>query len=155
MRVQKSNKIVFLLLLMLNGFAYSSSGQEISMEQTLSYINSKLGADIKVDVFHGIINSKYTEGGKPYREDEVNITDLDTNSIKYNATEKMFTVDCKGSLKDCVQRQLNVLKLTRSYGRISYYVQLNEKGATGMQKAFRHLIRLVLIRKYKSSEPFE
>lgn len=125
------------------------------MEQTLDYINGKLGPDIKVDLLHGVLNAKYSEGGQLYREDEVNIADLDTNSIKYDSKEQMFSVNCGSKYKECVQRQLYTLKLSRAYGRISYYVKLNEKSAEGLKKAYLHMIRMVVIRKYKSSEPFE
>jgi len=128
--------------------------QDITMEQTLDYINGKLGAGYHVDVNHGVIVARFSEGTEVYREDQVVYKSLDLTSMKYDATERLFIINCKGNSK-CVDRQLFIRKEQRDYSRISFPVTLDAKGIEGMKKAFTHMIRLIEDVKYKSSEPFE
>jgi hypothetical protein len=125
------------------------------MEQTLQYINTKFGGSYVVDVQHANIVATYNENGNPFREDQVFISDLDSSSIKYNSAQGMFTCNCKAAHPKCVTRNLFILRETKTYGRISFPVNLNEKSANGLINAFHHLIRLVEIKKYKSSQQFE
>jgi hypothetical protein len=140
-------------------FSFKSFSQEITMQQTLDYVNQKLGGRCSVDVSKGVIISVYQVNGKNVREDQVNISDLDIGSIKYNAQESIFSINCKGSPgKKCVSRELWTIgpsSVYRPYARISWEAYLDEKGAEGMKKAFTHMIRSVIDPKYKSSEPFE
>lgn len=144
------------LLSLIIGFCFIKSyAQDISMEQTLTYINSKLGGNIVLDIAHGNIVATYSENGNEYREDQVYIGDLDSNAIKYINSDNLFVINCKSTKKKCVTRNLFVLKETKTYGRISFPIMLNEKSANGLIKAFKHMIRLVMVKKYESSEPFE
>lgn len=124
------------------------------MEQTLSYINGKLGSGYNVDVIHGVIVAKFSQGVEVFREDQVLCKSLDLNSMRYDSEQKLFSINCNGSTK-CVDRQLFVRKIQRDYARFSLPVTLDAKGVEGMKKAFTHMIRLALDPKYKSSEPFE
>ena len=144
-------------LLVLNSFTCFS--QEISMQQTLDYVNGKLAGRCSVDVSKGVIIAVYQVNGENVREDQAAVNDLDINSMKYDIENSIFSINCKGSPgKKCVSRQLFKLgpsEIYRPYARISWEAYLDEKGAAGMKKAFTHMIRLVLESKYKSSEPFE
>ncbi|MBL0343220.1 MAG: hypothetical protein IPP71_21595 [Bacteroidetes bacterium] len=128
--------------------------QDISMEQTLNYINSKMGHGYSIDVLHGVIVAKFFEGTEPFREDQVMCKSLDLNSMRYDAEQKLFLINCNGGTK-CVDRQLFIRKIQRDYARFSLPMTLDAKGVEGMKKAFTHMIRMVLDTKYKSSEPFE
>ena len=128
--------------------------QDISMEQTLAYINGKLGSGYSIDVLHGVIVAKFSEGVEVFREDQVLCKSLDLSSMRYDSEQKLFSINCNGSSK-CVDRQLFVRKIQRDYARFSLPVNLDAKGVEGMKKAFTHMFRLVLDPKYKSSEPFE
>ncbi len=128
--------------------------QEITMEQTLTYINGKLGNGYSIDVLRGVLTAKFFEGAEPFREDQVMCKSLDLSSMRYDASQKLFSVNCNGSSK-CVDRQLFVRKIQRDYARFSLPVTLDAKGVEGMKKAFTHMVRLVLDPKYSSSEPFE
>lgn len=133
-----------------------STGQEITMVETLAYINQKIAPSCSIDVNKGAILAVYKDGGQMVREDEVNISDLDMNTMKYDFTEKMFAINCKGGpSKKCVSRELPLLEVYRGYARISFEVNLDEKGANGLKKAFTHMMRLVMEPKYKSEEAFE
>ena len=128
--------------------------QEISMEKTLEYINRKIGPTGTIDVIHGVIIAKFSEGIEIFREDQVLCKSLDLNSMNYDASQKVFYINCNGTSK-CVDRQLFIKKIQRDYARLSFPVNLDPKGVEGMKKAFTHMIKLVLDPKYKSSEPFE
>lgn len=153
--VTVKNLLGFLLFLI----SYSSFAQEITMQQTLDYINGKLAGRCSVDVSKGVIIAVYEVKGELVREDQVAVYDLDLASMKYDTENSIFFINCKGSpAKKCVNRQLFKLgpsEIYRPYARISWEAYLDEKGATGMKKAFTHMILLITEKKYKSSEQFE
>ena len=128
--------------------------QDISMEQTLDYINGKLGSGYQVDVNHGVIIARFSEGTEVYREDQVLYKTLDMNTMTYDKNQRLFIINCK-SKKECVDRQLFVKKIQRDYARISFPVTLDEKGVEGMKRAFKHMIHLIDNPKSESTEPFE
>ncbi|MFI5218983.1 MAG: hypothetical protein ACHQNT_05790 [Bacteroidia bacterium] len=148
----------FYTVLLLLGFEFSNA-QEITMEQTLDYINKKIAPSCSLDVLKGNILSVYKENGETIREDEVRVADLDMTSMKYDGTLKIFSINCKGApSKKCVSRELPTYGSTgvyRPYARISWEVNLSEKGVQGMKNAFMHMSRMVMEPKYKSNEPFE
>ena len=126
------------------------------MQQTLNYINGKFAAKCSIDVSKGVIIAVYQANGQNVREDQVDVNYLDISSMKYDSQYNIFSINCKGApSKKCVSRDLYVRKESHDYARISWEVYLDEKGVSGMKKAFTHMIRLVLEPKYKSSEPFE
>jgi len=145
---------LFLVLVTIGSFHSNIYAQEISMEETLAYINRKLAGGSVVDVERGVIIAKYNQGGQLYREDQVLCKALDLSSMGYDSNEKVFYINCTGSAK-CVDRQLFVRKIQRDYARLSFPVNLDSKGVEGFKKAFAHMIKLVNEPKYKSSEPFE
>ena len=49
----------------------SVSAQSITMEETLRYINGKMGPGYTIDVNRGIIIAKFSEGTELFREDQV------------------------------------------------------------------------------------
>lgn len=134
-------------------------GQEITMEYTLSYINSKLGACCSIDVNKGILNAVYNERGQLMREDNVNIAELDESSVNYDEVNKMLVINCKGAPnKKCVNRDIpayGTKGVYRPYARISWEVYLSPEKGAALEKAFVYMIRKVMDPKYKSTEPFE
>lgn len=136
-----------------------SSAQEITMMETLDYINSKLAPCCSIDVNKGTIIAVYKEGGQQVREDVVNISDLNIQSIRYDEQEHMLSINCKGApAKKCVTREIpnyGSSGVYRPYARISWEVHVSSKSSEGLKKAFAHMINLVMDSKYKSSEPFE
>jgi len=132
----------------------TARAQDITMEQTLNYINGKLGAVSNIDVIRGMLIAKFSEGVEVFREDQVLCKSLDLNTMRYDSEQKLFSINCTGTSK-CVDRQLFVRKIQRDYARFSLPVTLTPKEVEGMKKAITHMVRLVLDPKYQSSEPFE
>lgn len=151
----RSNYIRILLISVTLSLNFTSiKAQEITMEETLKYINGKLGSGYSIDVLRGVIVARFSEGVEPFREDQVSCKSLDLSTMRYDASQKLFCINCNGTTK-CVDRQLFVRKIQRDYARFSLPVTLDAKSTEGMKKAFTHMFRLVLDPKYKSSEPFE
>lgn len=150
MSIRFSVIVVTLLLKISVGMA-----QNISMEETISYIQGKLGKDISIDIIHGVLVAKFIQEGELAREDQVQLKTLDLNSMNYDATYKVFNINCKSGNK-CVDREIFInRKSTRDYNRLSFPVLLDAKGIEGMKKAISHMVRLVIEPKYSSAEPFE
>jgi hypothetical protein len=124
------------------------------MEETLAYVNGKVGPMVKVDVARGSIVAKYYKDGEMYREDRVMCKKLDHTEIDYDQANRIFYVNCQGNAL-CVDRQLPLRKIRREYVRISFPVELKGSEIEGMKKAMKHMIRLVNEKRYESDEPFE
>ena len=138
----------------------------ITMEQTIDYLNKKLGNNFKIE----LIKKKqmivtFYKNGRVYKIDKVYIETLDTNDIKYNEEEKMLILHCKdekeltGNLKKfidgCVEREIPDKDMTGAYARINLEVGSDEKKIASLRKAFIHLIKLEQDEEYNSSVPFE
>jgi hypothetical protein len=149
-----TKKLIFSFLV--SFLTFQSFSQDITMQQTLDYINRKFAGRCSIDVSKGNLIAIYQVNGQNVREDNVGVNYLDLNSMKYDSEYNIFSINCKGApSKKCVTRDLFVRKESQDYARISWEVYLDEKGVNGMKKAMTHMIRLVLEPKYKSSEPFE
>lgn len=140
-------------------FSSRCFSQDITMKQTLDYINGKLGGRCSIDVSKGVLIALYKDNEEIFREDQVSISSLDLNTIKYDSEYHVFSINNKGApSKKNVTRELFKSGHSESYkpyARISWEVNLDEKGENAMKKAFTHLIKLVMDSKYASSEPFE
>jgi len=145
---------ILLAAILLFSLPGTAKNQGIDMEETLLYINSKLGAVCQIDVIRGVLIAKYWEDGEQFREDQVLCKSLDLNSMSYDPKLKIFSIDCKGTSK-CVDRQLFIRRIQRDYSRISFPVTLDAKSEEGMKRAVKHMVNLVLDPKYESNEPFE
>lgn len=145
-------KNLFLLVV----FAHSSLcslAQNISMEETLSYINGKLKGKYSVDVKKGLLLlTSYKDEVKMMDETSL-ITDLNPVII-YSVEEKSLILKCVDGDK-CVQREQYLVKEKNYISRIKIVTPEDEKSVKGLQKAFLHLVKLVQEPKYKSAEPFE
>lgn len=123
---------------------------------TLDYINSKLGKGFEVKLKGNYLTANYYENGKDlFREDLMHIKDIDVNGIYYNKSEQMMIINCIGQKSKCVDRQLHVQKIRRRYGRISFYVKLDDSTAEDLTRALKHLIQLTTNSKYTAHESFE
>jgi hypothetical protein len=147
-------KFIFLMACLSAFLPKDIKSQDIDMEQTLNYINGKLRPVSELTVDRGIIVSRYFNNGQIVREDQVMCKDLNMSSVNYDSQAGILSINCKTGSK-CVDRQMFVRKIQRDYGRISFPVKLDPKSASGLQKALKHMVNLVMDPKYKSSEPFE
>ena len=128
-------RISLLLLFLFVSTARMLPAQNISMEETLKYINRKLGGSSTIDVVRGIIIAKYNKNGELIREDQVLCKSLDINSMNYDNKNRIFSINCNNK-SDCVDRQIYHRRIQRDYKRLSFPVSLDEKGIQGMKKAF-------------------
>jgi len=144
----------FLLLLILSVFSPAIKAQEnITVQQTLDYINQKFGGKYVVSINYGVLISNYFDGETKYREDQSSIKELDANKVYYNAKAGMLLINCTNPQKKCVTREFLGKRLF--YSRISFPVSYGQKTNDGLVKAFQHLIRLINDKNYENSEPFE
>ncbi len=145
-------KNLFLLVVFAH-LSLSSIGQNISMEETLAYINGKLKGKYSVDVKKGLLLlTSYKDEVKMMDETSL-ITDLNPVII-YSVEEKSLILKCADGDK-CVQREQYLVKEKNYISRIKIVTPEDEKSVKGLQNAFLHLIKLVQEPKYKSTEMLE
>lgn len=128
--------------------------QNISMEQTLEYLNRKLQPVCGVTVDRGILVARFYDQGVLVREDQLFCKSIDLSNMRYDSENRLFIINCSNNAK-CVDRQLIIRKIQRDYQRISFPVTLDAKGTEGMKRAFTHMVKLVMDTKYQNDEPFE
>lgn len=134
----------------------SSMAQSISMEETIRYINNKLGADCSLDVVKGKLMAFYYDKGKLDRKDKVNIAILDTNRIGFEKEGNILFISCKENEYDGVERILLKDNIKKQYSRISFVIPSDDKSVEGMKAAFGHMLRLIQRKnKYERTQPFE
>ena len=173
----KQKKIILFLSCLISQISYFSHAQnskqkEITMEQTLEYLNKKLGKDftIELEIDH-IENHRspmiisFYKNGAVYKIDKVYLEVLDFNKVVFSEEEKMLILYCKSAeelggklkkLKDgCVDREILDKKTRGKYGRINLDVGMDKKKIASLKKAFTHLIKLDQDEEYSSSVPFE
>ncbi len=149
----KLNCLLLLCFIVLQ-FITTVNAQEITMQQTLEYINKNLGKNCSVEIKKQLIVKLY-KNGEIYRQDKVYIEDLDSDAVVYLHDENAVILKCKEGIEECIERRLYVNKIKRTYSRLSIIVNSDEKAGKGLERAFIHLIKLVQEPGYKSSEPFE
>lgn len=149
----KSRAMLFFLFLFSNVSNFSLAQENITMQQTLDYMNEKFGGKYVISINYGVVIASYFDGSEKYREDQASIKDLDTARVYYNSKTKMLIVGCANPQKKCVTREFLGKRLF--YGRISFPVSYSQKTTDGLVKAFKHMIRLVNEKNYQSNEPFE
>jgi hypothetical protein len=131
-----------------------AAAQSITMDETLAFVNNKLGKEVKIEIVRGSIVAKYFNGGEMFREDIAPCKLLDHSEINYDTANRIFYINCEGNAL-CVDRILYERKIKRQYVRISFPVDLSDADVASLQKAMKHMIRLVVERKYQSNVPFE
>jgi len=145
---------VFILTFILS--VSSVKAQNITLDQTLTYINGKFGKKCSVDVKKGNLTANfYDEQGKLFRKDKVSTEELNPSSVKYMEEEKMLIITCKAHKSECVHRTMIEKDYSRMYNRISFVYEGDQKSFQGLENAFTHLLRLMHESGYSNDEPFE
>lgn len=141
-------KITILFLLLFAG-KERLNAQNITLEQTISFINSKFGPACKIDVKNGYLLAEfYDQNGTIIRKDKGDIEFLEVLQTKFASDEKMIYLFCNQG--DCVERKLmGNTKVTRLYDRYPFVWEGDAKTAESLVKAFNHLIRLINEPEYK------
>jgi hypothetical protein len=147
-----SVKNIFLFLVIVQS-SFFSVAQNISMEETLAYINGKLTDKYIIDVKKGLLLvTSYKD--KTKMMDEISlITDLNPEII-YSEEEKSLIIKCVDGDK-CVERKQYLVKEKNYISRIKIVTPEDNLSVKGLQKAFIHALKLVQNPKYKNAEPFE
>lgn len=134
-------------------YTISSFAQNISMEETLTYINSKLKDKYTMDVKQGLLLLTSYKDNVKMMEETVLITDLNPDVI-YSQDEKSLITKCADGDK-CIERKEYLVEKKNYFSRLKIVTPDDYNSVKGLQKAFLHLIKTVQIPKYKSAEPFE
>jgi hypothetical protein len=145
------NLITFFLLI---SFKFASA-QDITLDQTLKYMNNKFGGKIIVQIKNGAILAEYFNKDEKVRQDKVDPNDLDLTKVKYDPAEKQLHINCTEEREGCVDRNLLITGARNGYKRLSFPYEGNQKSIDGLTKALTHLVKLMTDKKYKSSTPFE
>lgn len=136
----------------------NSIAQNISLTETLKYLNTKLEGKYKFDVKNGEMFLKCFKKGQVYRDDKAYIADLDPFSISYIKAENVVVIKCLEGSLDCIVRTFKQGTGTSKnvFRRCPISVEgMDKKSIDGIQNALVHMIRLVQDTKYKSDIPFE
>jgi len=131
-----------------------ANAQEITEDQTLEYINSKLADGCQVQT-KKLFNVTFSKNGDVFREDRIALEDLDPESMSYNEEEGKLIVRCYDRSGKCIDRSIYKQDLRRGYSRIAFPLKGGVEEAEGIQKALLHLINLEMDDDYSSSEWFE
>lgn len=158
---------VCILLFSLTAFSQADQKEGITMEQTIEFLNNKLGKNYKLELARKnmqlVIN--FYKNSVLFKIDRVFIETLDTSKIYFSDEEKLMVLRCRdaeemtGNLKKyrdgCVEREILDKNIIGAYGRTQLDVGTDKKKIEGIQKAFVHLVRLAQDEEYRSSTPFE
>ena len=125
----------------------------ISSEETIKYINSKLTGIADVSNNKGDLIVEFYKNGKVNRVDRVGIVKLNPENVEYIADEKALVVRCIAD--ECIDRRIEIPRTKGYFSRISFAGDFDEKSQKGLVKAFEHLIMIYRERKYKNNTPFE
>jgi hypothetical protein len=135
-----------------------SFGQDITLTETLKYLNTKLDGKYKFDVKNGQMFLKCFKDGKVYRDDNAYLNDIDPFSVTYIQSENAVVMKCLENSLDCIRRTFKQGTGTSKnvFKRCPVSVEgLDKKSIDGIQNALVHMIRLVQDSKYRSDIPFE
>lgn len=127
--------------------------QNISMEETLAYINAKLDGKYSFDVKRGLLLVSSYKDGMKMMDEKILITDLNPE-VEFFENEKALIIKCAGGEK-CVEREEYFVKKKNYFTRINIATPEGEKSVKGLQNAFLHIIKLVQFPKYMNDAPFE
>ena len=135
-------------------FSGNIQAQQISIDETINFINRILGDDVKLENKKGLTVSFY-KNGEIYRRDIVGLEDLDPETIKYSEEEKYISIHCYSAAEGCVDRKLFESKIRRGYKRITFPADVDESRQKLLIGAFDHLIRLYSDPDYEGNGSFK
>lgn len=158
---------IFSFLLCLPCIAQTTQPEGITMEQTIEFLNNKLGKDFKLELARKNIQLviNFYKNSVLYKVDRIYIATLDADKVAFSNEEKALILRCleadklEGKLRKfsdgCVEREVIEKNLIGAYGRTNLEVGSDKKKIESLQKAFVHLIKLSQDEEYHSSVPFE
>jgi hypothetical protein len=151
--MKKSTCLLFAIILLMFSPVFGQEKDNISPDETIAYINSKLTGIAKLSNERGLLIVEFYKNGKVNRTDKVPIEALNPENVEYIADEKALVVRCIAN--DCIDRKIEIPKTRGQFSRMSFAGEYDAKAQVGLVKAFEHLIMMFRDRKYKSNKPFE
>jgi len=151
----KGIQMLCLAFLLILGIASPIFAQKdnISTDETIAYINSKIKGVATVKNEKGMLVVEFYEKGKVNRVDKVPIDALNPENVEYLPTEKTVVIRC--TRNECIDRKIEYPKTRGQFSRISFSGDYDAKTQKGLVNAFEHLIMMFHDNKYKSNKPFE
>ncbi|MBX7180557.1 MAG: hypothetical protein K1X82_00465 [Bacteroidia bacterium] len=150
------NKLLILFSLFLSlVFTHNASGQDVSMEKTIEYINGKLSGKYTIDVKKGYLTIECFENGKLIRRDVVELMAVNAEDIVFGIKEKQVIIKCRFDQAECIDRVLPEAGKKTQVSRTAIALEPDGKSEAGLVKAFTHMAKLIQYRKYSSQEWFE
>lgn len=150
-----TKRFLLLFVLLVSIYSTESKAQNITIDETLNYINGKFSGKCKVNIKNGeLIAEFFDQSMTCIRKDRADIEHLVISKSNYSKEDKMIYLFCDE--EECVERKLmGNTKVTRLYDRYPFVWEGDEKSGEGIVKAFNHLIALINEPGYKSNTPFE
>lgn len=151
--MKKRTCMYFVIMLLGIYNAFSQEKDNISADETIKYINSKLTGIARMENQRGLLVVEFFKNDKVNRVDRVPIEALNPENVEYIAEEKALVVRCIAD--NCIDRKIEIPKTKGQFSRMSFAGEFDAKAQKGLVKAFEHLINMYRDRKYKSNTPFE
>jgi hypothetical protein len=92
--IHNFKRTLLISVLLLASLAKPAFAQVITMEQTVNYINSKLGKQCKIEVVKGNIIAHFFEKNEEFRKDKAPVKELDMIRIGFEPEENIFFIPC-------------------------------------------------------------
>lgn len=142
------------LLICFGLFTSSAHAQEhISIKETMSFISAKVPRNCELKLKKSMLTATFSKGGSVYREDKVNLKEIDVSKIEFLVDENGVVLRCKADNDECITRKLQSRGIIRGYDRMVF--EVDEETAKSLTKAFIHLVKSLQDDDYQSAEPFE
>lgn len=143
------------VLFVIAALTLSSSlfAQHKNQEETVAYIDEKLGPEVEVTVKKDIVSFVTSENGKEYKFEKVIIMDINPGAIEYSEEEGGVILRCTG--EPCVERKIPKKKLKGGYNRMIIDVPGGEAERNAFINAVRHLIMVTRDPNYRNDRSFE
>lgn len=130
------------LILSLAISAQFSYAQKAALQESLSKINTMLKGTAEVSMKKENLFVKFTKNGELYRQDKVQIDELNAEKVEYVKDENAVVLRCYTDQEGCVYRQLFLKKRKNYYSRLNIILKGKEKVAAELTKEFKIFINL-------------
>ncbi|MCC7050225.1 MAG: hypothetical protein IT239_00395 [Bacteroidia bacterium] len=149
------NHIITLFFTFCSFYSFAQNSPTISLDETIKFINAKLGSQIVFDLKNGdIIIKYYDDKNRLFRIDKADTEDLDWSRISYADEDMLFVIPCHEEDGKCIDRKYPIKKEEGLYARMTFKIQ-NVSDFESLKKAVTHLLRSIEEFDYRSNESFE
>lgn len=135
------------------GLSVSTFAQHKNFEETIAYLNTKVGEDVKITSKKDMVTFTTKKNGSTYKIERVAVMDLNPGTIENKPEEGGVIMRCTGD--PCIERKIPSKKVKGGYNRMIVEIPGEEKDVNGFINAMRHLIMVSRDENYKNDRPFE